>query len=156
MFKSKKKAYLKDHRFKSLLISAQITLLATKVRSKILINLRVQRNFGIINQIEQYVNSHYHENMTLKDIAAKFYMNHAYLGQFFRRKKGTHFNEYLHQVRIEEAKRLLSRTDLKIAQISKKVGYNDPAYFSGKFEKHVSVTPTAYRSELQPQKSPHP
>lgn len=107
--------------------------------------LRAQQNFGIIDQIEQYVSSHFHENMTLKDVAAKFYMNHAYLGQLFRRKKGIHFNEYLHQLRIEEAKRLLRRTDLKIAEVAKKVGYNDPTYFSGKFEKHEGVTPTAYK-----------
>ncbi|NOU69376.1 response regulator [Paenibacillus sp. LMG 31461] len=116
--------------------------------------LRIQQNFGIIDQIEQYVNSHFHENMTLKDVAAKFYMNHAYLGQLFRRKKEIHFNEYLHQVRIEEAKRLLRLTDLKIAEVAKKVGYNDPAYFSGKFEKHVGFTPTAYKLGLQPQINP--
>ncbi|NQX59763.1 response regulator transcription factor [Paenibacillus qinlingensis] len=116
--------------------------------------LRVQQNFGIIDQIEQYVNSHFHENMTLKDVAAKFYMNHAYLGQLFRRKKEIHFNEYLHQVRIEEAKGLLRRTDLKIAEVAKKVGYNDPTYFSGKFEKHVGVTPTVYKLGLQPHNHP--
>lgn len=33
---------------------------------------------------------------------------------------------------------------------------NEPTYFSGKFEKHVGVTPTAYRLGSQPQKSPHP
>ncbi|WP_425465009.1 AraC family transcriptional regulator [Paenibacillus sinopodophylli] len=35
------------------------------------------------------------------------------------------------------------------------VGYNDPAYFCGKFEKQIGVTPTAYRLGLLPQKSPH-
>ncbi|UKS28317.1 response regulator transcription factor [Paenibacillus sp. HWE-109] len=116
--------------------------------------LRAQQNFGIIDQIEQYVNSHFHENMTLKDVAAKFYMNHAYLGQLFRRKKGIQFNEYLHQLRTDEAKSLLRRTDLKIVEVAKKVGYNDPTYFSGKFEKHVGVTPTAYKLGLQQKKSP--
>ncbi|MCL6458775.1 MAG: helix-turn-helix domain-containing protein, partial [Gorillibacterium sp.] len=114
--------------------------------------LRVQQDSGIIGQIEQYLNSHFHENITLKDVAAKYYMNHAYLGQLFNRKKGIHFNEHLHQLRIEEAKRLLRRRpDLRISEIAKKVGYNDSNYFSAKFEKNIGVTPSAYKSALQQQ-----
>ncbi len=113
--------------------------------------LRVQQDSGIIGQIEHYLISHFHENITLKEVAAKHYMNHAYLGQLFSKKKGLHFNEYLHHLRMEEAKRLIRRTDLKISEIAKKVGYNDPNYFSAKFEKHIGVTPSAYKAGLQQQ-----
>lgn len=113
--------------------------------------LRVQQDSGIIGQIEQYLISHFHENITLKEVAAKYYMNHAYLGQLFSKKKGLHFNEYLHHLRMEEAIRLIRRTDLKISEIAKKVGYNDPNYFSAKFEKHIGVTPSAYKAGLQQQ-----
>ncbi len=111
--------------------------------------LRMQQDSGVIGQIEQYLISHFHENITLKEVAAKLFMNHAYLGQLFSKKKGIHFNEYLHHLRMEEAKRLIRRSDLKISEIAKKVGYNDPNYFSAKFEKHMGVTPSAYKAGLQ-------
>ena len=54
-------------------------------------------------------------------------------------------NEWLQQVRIEEAKRLLLETDMKVYAISEQVGYGSVDYFTGIFRKHVGTTPELYR-----------
>lgn len=55
------------------------------------------------------------------------------------------FIDYLHRVRVEEACKLLRRTDRKIADIARSVGYTDPELFAEKFRKHMNVTPSQYR-----------
>jgi two-component system response regulator YesN len=48
-------------------------------------------------------------------------------------------------LRIEEAQKLLSKPELKIYEISQKVGYNDPDYFTAKFRKQTGLSPKEFR-----------
>lgn len=101
---------------------------------------------GGIHQIKRYVELNYHQNITLKTIAAQFYMNSAYLGQLFKKRYGTYFNDYLQSLRITEAKKLLRQTDLRVYEIAEKVGYSYADYFVIQFEKLEQMTPTEYRN----------
>ena len=58
-----------------------------------------------------------------------------------------HFNEYLHSVRIAEAKKLIRRTDMKICGISSMVGYCDSEYFANKFKAITGLLPSDYRKK---------
>jgi two-component system response regulator YesN len=58
-----------------------------------------------------------------------------------------HFNEYLHSVRIEEAKKLLRSTDLKISVIALKLGYSDSDHFTSKFKAITNNLPSDYRKK---------
>ncbi|KUP23560.1 response regulator transcription factor [Paenibacillus sp. DMB5] len=103
---------------------------------------------GGIQKIKCYVDEHYHESITLKEIAARFYMNSAYLGQLFKKTYGSYFNEYLQQLRITEAKRLLRQSDMRIYEIAQKVGFSNADYFVTQFEKLEQMTPTEYRNRI--------
>lgn len=103
---------------------------------------------GSIQKIKDYIEAHYHENISLKSIAATFYTNPVYLGQLFKKTYGMYFNEFLLSVRIREAKKLLRRTDLRIYEIAGKVGFNNADYFVTQFEKIEKMTPTEYRNKL--------
>lgn len=109
--------------------------------------LNQDRMKGSIHQIKEYVDNHYHENLTLKDIAKKFYMNPAYLGQLFKKEYGVYFRDYNRQVRINEAKKRLRQTDLRVYEIAEEVGFENPDYFVTQFRKEVGMTPTRYRKE---------
>lgn len=80
-------------------------------------------------------------------MAQKFHMNPAYLGQLFKKETGKPFNEYLNMKRIEEAKRLLKRTTMKISEIALQVGYPNTDYFLSKFKQATGVLPSAYKRE---------
>jgi two-component system, response regulator YesN len=104
---------------------------------------------GIINEVEKYIKKHYMEDTNLKLISEKFYMNPVYLGQQFKKYFGKHFNDYINEIRIEEAKKLLTRTNKKIYEISEAVGYKNRDYFVGRFQKTTNMTPTEYKRNLQ-------
>lgn len=103
---------------------------------------------GSIQRIKAYIESNYHENISLKNIAGKFYMNPVYLGQLFKKTYGMYFNEFLLHIRVDEAKKLLRQTDLRIYEIAEKVGFNNADYFVTQFEKIENMTPTEYRNKL--------
>lgn len=103
---------------------------------------------GEIHKIKQYIESHYHETISLRSIASQFYMSPVYLGQLFKKEYGQYFNEFLLHLRIDEAKRLLRQTDLRIYEIASKVGFNHADYFVTQFAKLESITPSEYRQTL--------
>ncbi|MFC6332963.1 response regulator [Paenibacillus septentrionalis] len=104
---------------------------------------------GGIQRIKKYIDQHYAEPISLKSIAARFYINPVYLGQLFKKNYHLYFNEYLLQLRIQEAKKLLRQTDLKIYEIAERVGFSHPEYFVSQFEKQENLSPTAYRQTFK-------
>lgn len=110
--------------------------------------LRKTNAKGDIIKIKSYIEQHYHEEISLKSIAARFYMNPVYLGQLFKKTFGIYFNDFLLQLRIDHAKRLLRQTEMKVYEIARSVGFDNSDYFVCKFEKVEGKTPTAYRHEL--------
>lgn len=103
---------------------------------------------GAIQRVKKYIDAHYGENISLKSIAADFYMNAVYLGRLFRKSYGMYFNEYLLKIRVEEAKKLLRQTDLRMYEISAKIGFQNVDYFVTQFEKLEQKSPTEYRHML--------
>lgn len=104
---------------------------------------------GVMGEIVKYINRHYNENLNLKDLATRFYMNSSYLGQLFKKTMGIHFKSYLQKLRIEESKKLLKSSNLKIYEVASKVGYEDANYFVVKFEESEGVSPSFYRKNTQ-------
>lgn len=102
-----------------------------------------------VTKVIQYIKANYTENLKLEALGKKFYCNSAYLGKKFKETTGVQFNVYLDQIRIEEVKRLLSETDLKVYQISKLVGYSNTDYFFMKFKRYTGMTPKDYQAMLK-------
>lgn len=103
---------------------------------------------GGVQKVKSYIDANYASNISLKSIASRFYMNSVYLGQLFKRTYGTYFNDYVLQLRVNEAKRLLRLTDHRVYEIADKVGFNNVEYFVSQFEKLERMTPTEYRNSL--------
>lgn len=116
--------------------------------AKFISNLRQRQSHGILSEVEKYIQDNYEKSISIKEAAAYFYINSAYLGQIFKRKYGISFGEYLHQYRIKKAKELLISTDFKIYEISEKLGYKNCDNFIAKFEKIIGTTPNQYRKSI--------
>lgn len=58
-----------------------------------------------------------------------------------------YFNEYLQQVRITEAKKLLRIKDLRIYEVAERVGFNNSDYFITQFDKLEQMSPSEYRNK---------
>ena len=96
-------------------------------------------------EIEKEIRTHFAENLTLRDLGKKYFVNSSYLGQLFQKKYGQSFKDYLTAYRIARSEELLKGTDMRIAEIAEKVGYKDSDYFLKKFIEANGCTPSKYR-----------
>lgn len=92
----------------------------------------------------QYIHDHYHEDITLTDLADKVHFSRNYLSQLFRDAVGETFNSYLTKVRMERAKRLLSEGKYLIYEVAEMVGYKNIPYFSTLFKKETGCNPSDF------------
>lgn len=109
---------------------------------------RSNRNQKLLSKVKDYVDGNYNENITLTSISKDFGISSGYLSVLFNDYIGQNFIDYLTNLRIQSAKNLLKRTDLKIYEIADRVGYRDAYYFSTAFKKIVGINPTDYREKL--------
>ena len=108
-------------------------------------SLRKNASRGILHDIEKELASNFAQNITLRDLAAKYYVNSSYLGQLFKKRYGVSFKDYLSNIRINEAASLLLKTDKRVAEIAEEVGYHDTDYFINRFIALKGCTPSKYR-----------
>ena len=102
---------------------------------------------GVLGDIEKEIRENYAENLTLRELSKKYYVNSAYLGQIFRKKFGQSFKEYLNNYRMEQAVQRLLYTSDKIYQIAMDVGYKDCDYFINRFIAAKGCTPAKFRRQ---------
>lgn len=113
--------------------------------SSYLSELRQHTFGGVLNEIEREITEHYMDNLSLKYLSEKYYINSAYLGQIFKKQFGSSFKDYLNTYRIDRAAELLIRSDEKIYLIANAVGFNNTDYFISKFVQLKGITPLQYR-----------
>lgn len=98
-----------------------------------------------ISQACQVMRKRLHEELTLKMVADELHISESYLGKLFKNKTSYTFLDVLTLYRIRAAIDYLEETNMKVYEISYKVGYNDSKYFSKTFQKLVGIKPKEYR-----------
>lgn len=112
-----------------------------------LVQLRKDVPRGVLADVEREIKENYRENLTLKELSKKYYVNSAYLGQLFRKKYGMPFKDYLNNYRMNQAAVMLLRTDKKIYEIAETVGFHDVDYFINRFIAVKGCTPSKFRKQ---------
>ena len=102
---------------------------------------------SIIEDIVNYIDHNYAENITLEKIAPLFGYNSSYLGKIFSRKMNVNFNTYLDRTRVEHSLEFLCNTKDPVYRIAEKVGYKNVDYFHIKFKKQMGISPAEYRKQ---------
>ncbi|MBO9599158.1 MAG: response regulator [Cohnella sp.] len=97
----------------------------------------------------QYIQAHFAEDLTLEKVASVVFLNPAYFSLLFKQKTGQGYKDYVTSLRLEQAKSLLSNSELKLADIAERIGYNDVRHFTQMFRKKYEMTPTEYRNLRQ-------
>ncbi len=114
-------------------------------------NLSRKKNLQTIEQAKQYIQKNYAmEDISLNSVASYVGISPNYLSSMFSQETGQTFIEYLTQIRMEQAKKLMQTTNMKSADISYEVGYNDPHYFSAMFKKTMGCTVREFRNNIRP------
>ncbi len=109
----------------------------------------VQETGGVIHrkifEIVDYLNRHYDQPHTIADISRRFFISPSYFCKSFKDSTGFTFTEYLNNVRIKEARSLLVDTELKVAHIAERVGFDSLTHFGRVFKEITSLSPLKYR-----------
>lgn len=96
------------------------------------------------NLILQFLNE-YHGNISLSDLCSNFGRSKSHISHMFKSKSGITIREYCNNLKLEDARKLLSETDLSITEIAFEAGFNDASYFVHLFSQKHGITPLKYR-----------
>lgn len=99
----------------------------------------------LIERIKEYLQTHPFEQLSVADLAEKFYISAHYLGNKFCKHTGQTIKQYHNKYRMEYAMSLIENSPLTLSQIAEKLGYNTLQYFSVCFKKHFGIAPVNIR-----------
>ena len=102
----------------------------------------------LIDDICEFLSENVYNTVTLKDVCERFHFGKSYLSEQFKKCKGASIMSFYLDLKLSEAKRLLREEDLTIGQISERLGFESPEYFSRYFKKRVGHSPRDFRRML--------
>ena len=85
------------------------------------------------------------KQLTLEEISREVDLSKSYLNSIFKEQTGRSPVDFFLHLKMQEACKLLQSTDMYIYEVSTKLGYSDPYYFSRIFKKVVGVSPKEYK-----------
>ncbi|GGG68006.1 AraC family transcriptional regulator [Paenibacillus radicis (ex Gao et al. 2016)] len=101
-----------------------------------------------LSVIQQYIENHLHEEVTVERMAAVLHLHPNYFIKYFKRHFGIPPLRYMNLKRMDKAKLMLQTTSSSIKEIALSTGFDDANYFSKIFRKEVGYSPSEYRSQL--------
>lgn len=112
---------------------------------------RLQIKSDVVNSAIRYMEEHYMEELTLEEIAKYVGITPQHFSKTFKEETGINYIDWLTNLRIDVAKRLLIEGKNTIKEICYLSGYHDPNYFSRIFRKTVGVSPSSYAGRKSPE-----
>jgi len=97
----------------------------------------------------RYLEAHYDQQLTLKDVADAVYLNPAYFSTLFKQRTGTTFVERLTEIRVEAAKKRLASTREKVAEVAERTGFANVRHFNRVFKNETGLSPKDYRESIR-------
>ncbi|MCR4695418.1 MAG: response regulator [Pseudobutyrivibrio sp.] len=100
-------------------------------------------------QAEAYIKENYGSDLNMAVVSNYVSMNYSFFSYSFKQHTGQNFVNYLKMIRMNEAKKLLTETDMKIVEISSCVGYDNEKHFMKTFKAVMGVSPGTYRKNMR-------
>lgn len=107
------------------------------------------RNKSRMEQAVAYIQENYNMDLNMAVVSNYVSMNYSMFSYAFKKYTGKNFVSYLKEIRVNEAKRLLEKTDMRVIEISRQVGYENEKHFMKIFKTVSGVSPTEYRRNMQ-------
>lgn len=103
-----------------------------------------------VRQAIEYISVHYREPIGLREVSRVLDITENYLSNLFKQETGWRFVEYLNEVRLHHAKRLVANGNLKVYQIARQCGFHSTAYFCRIFKEKTGMSLTMHRKKENP------
>lgn len=107
------------------------------------------RNKSRMEQAVAFIQENYATDLNMAVVSNHVSMNYSLFSYAFKEYTGKNFVNYLKELRVNEAKRLLAETNLRVIEISQRVGYENEKHFMKIFKSVSGVSPTEYRKNMQ-------
>lgn len=105
------------------------------------------QKISIIEGIYHYIHEHFHERITLEDMARISHFSTFHFTRFFKKATGITFLHYLHLYRLDKAKDLLVLKDDNIIDVALQCGFENVKTFNRVFKKYMGMTPSSFRRQ---------
>jgi len=107
--------------------------------------------YPFIEQALVYVAKHFTEDISMAVVANHCSVNYTYFSEKFKLVVGVNFNEYIKQLRLEEAKRLLQQGCYKVYEVAERSGFGDVKYFMKTFKEATGLSPGDFQKRFNTQ-----
>jgi transcriptional regulator GlxA family with amidase domain len=108
----------------------------------------LQQSDAVIGDCQTWIAQNYSKPNPVAQMAERSGLKPRTFTRRFRAATGYQPMEYVHAIRIEEAKQLLETEDANIEDVGHQVGYEDPAFFRRLFRRKAGLTPAGYRKRF--------
>ncbi|MDF2668326.1 MAG: AraC family transcriptional regulator [Paenibacillus sp.] len=105
--------------------------------------------YKALEETKQYLDMHYHESLSLERLAQRIGVSARHFRRAFKQAYSISASDYLTDLRISQAKRLLSTTKHPIGDIARQVGYQDESHFRRSFKNQMGISPGLYVKNRQ-------
>lgn len=112
------------------------------------IQLQGKEYSPFVNDCIALIHRNIYEKITLEDLAEALGYSTYYLSSQFKKQTGQSIGDYMTDLRIEKAKEMLTYSNISLTDLSAKLHFSTPSYFSSVFKKHTGLTPSAYVQSL--------
>ncbi|WP_165452514.1 response regulator [Paenibacillus thalictri] len=105
------------------------------------------KEHDVISRAIVHIRSNLGQTLTAKQVAKTVSLDEDYLSTLFKKKTGVTLIQYIHQSRIDQARRYLEQTDMSVREIGETVGFENTNYFHKIFKRMTGLTPQLYRQQ---------
>lgn len=106
-----------------------------------------QKDRHYIDYALEYLQTNFTSNITLSDMASRYFVSPEHFSRVFKQKTNFNFTEYLNILRLQKAEQMLKQLNTApMTEIAESCGFNDSNYFSLKFKKYFGVSPKRFQS----------
>lgn len=113
-----------------------------------------KRNLARLNQVLCYIDEHFADRISNKELADMMYLSEDRFGHLFRKNVGVPPQQYINELRLQKAKELIQSTDYTITEIARIVGFQDYNHFGRQFLRFYGCTPREVQKSGVLTKSP--
>lgn len=103
------------------------------------------RTNSTVARILDYLGENFHEPVTLEMVAKEARLSTFRISHLVKEQTGKTVLQHVHQLRVQEAQRLLEQSDMSCTDIAYETGFGDQSYFIKQFRKWMGITPARYR-----------
>ncbi len=133
----------KDYREVQKLLLCELLVLISRYRTKEETK-NLDDSYLTVKEAVKYISENYSSDLSLGFLAKKFALSTSHFSRLFKEITGIGLNQYINNIRISAAEKLLTETNLPVTQIATDCGFNDSNYFATVFKKIKGITPKKF------------